>query len=226
MLHNRNLCLTACAISMVIDIRRSILIAAVLFAIALQNTQVFPADPASSASRTIESCRTITDAALRLRCFEDVTSDRTQPSSASPKNLDGWRLVRTPGPKGGGDVISMMRTADMLRSDPDFAGLSLHCGQKGPEILVIVVQPFPPRSQPRVTLGSTVNEAHFEASVLPSGAALLLPDHAMALANGPWQSLVDLPIKIEDGDTTIRGVVPLSGLNTVLQTLMASCPPH
>jgi len=77
-----------------------------------------------------------------------------------------------------------------------------------------------------VTLGGPINEVHFEVSVLPSGAALLLPEDAMALANGPWQSQIDLPIRIEDGDTTIRGVVPLSGLSTALQTLTASCSPH
>ena len=134
--------------------------------------------------------------------------------------------MRTPGPKAGDDVISMIRTADMLRSDPDFAGLMLHCGQKGPEILIIVVKPFPPRSRPRVALGGPINEVHFEASVLPSGAALLLPSDAMALANGPWQSQVDLSVRIEDGDITTRGVVPLSGLDTALQTLMANCPLH
>ncbi len=205
---------------------RYIVFVGVLFATTLQKTQVFSADSASSGGRTIESCRTIPDATLRLRCFEEVTSDHTLQTPASPKNLDGWRLVRTPDPKAGDDVISMMRTADMLHSDPDFAGLTLHCGQAGPEILIIVVQPFPPRSKPKVTLGDPSNEVHFEASVLPSGAALLLPDGAMTLANGPWQSRINLPIKIEQGDTIIRGVVFLAGLNTALQTLKANCRSH
>jgi len=201
---------------------RYILSVTALIAAILPMNRAFSADSSSSAGTTIESCRTIPDATLRLRCFEDVTTDPTQPS-ASPKTSDGWRLVRTPGPKSGDDVISMMRTADLLRSDPEFAGLTLHCGAKGPEILLIVVQPFPPRSKPQVTLGGPSNEIHFEASVLPSGAALLLPDEAMALANGPWQSQTDLQIRIEDGAATIHGVVALSGLGPALQTLMTSC---
>src|SRR5208283_5096496 len=100
----------------------------------------------------------------------DVTSDRTQPPLAAPQTQNGWRLVRTPGPKGGADAISMMRTSDLARSDLDFAGLALHCGQAGPEVLIFVVGPFPPRSKPKVTLGGPINEVHFEASVLPSGA--------------------------------------------------------
>lgn len=205
---------------------RYILFAAVLIAASLQTTYAFSANSYPSPAKTIEFCRSISDVIQRLHCFEDVTADRPAEPPASPKNPDGWRLVRTPGPKGADDIISMMRTADLARSDPDLAGLTLHCGQQGPEVLIIVVQPFPPRSKPRVTLGSPINEVSLEASVLPSGAALLLPDDAVTLAKGPWQSQVDLPIKIEDGDTKIRGVVLLSGLNTALQTLTASCPSH
>jgi hypothetical protein len=202
---------------------RYIVFVIALFATTLPNTQVFSADSASSDMRPLESCNAIRDATLRSRCFEAATSDHTRQSPTSPNNFDGWRLVRTPGANAEDEVISMMRTGDLLRSDPEFAGLTLHCGQAGPEILIIVVQPFPPRSKPKVTLGDPSNETHFEASVLPSGAALLLPEAVMALANGPWQSQANLAVKIEEGDTIIRGVVPLTGLNTALQVLNANC---
>lgn len=176
------------------------------------------AQSASPPLKTIESCRAIPTDAERLRCFEDATSNFKEPPT-SPKTADGWRMVRTPGPKPGTDVISMMRTADLLRSDPQFAGLSLHCGENGPEVLIITVEPFPPRSRPRVTIG----EAQFEASVLPSGAALMLPPQAMTLATGSWQSQSSLAIKIEEGGSTIRGVVPIGGMSAALNTLSASC---
>lgn len=117
----------------------------------------------------------------------------------------------------------MMRTADLLHSDPGFAGLALHCGQNGPDILLIVLEPFPPRSHPQVTFGDPPNDVHFEASVLPSGAALLLPDDAMALAKARWQSQPNLPITVKSGAVKIHAVVPLDGFGPALQTLSASC---
>jgi hypothetical protein len=145
-----------------------------------------------------------------------------RPPISSP-SLGGWRLVRTTYPDGRDEAVSIMHTADALRSDPDFAGLTVLCGQHGLEILVILIEPFPPRSRPSITLGAAKNEIHFEASVVPPGAAILLPDDAVALAKGPWQTLQELPITVELGKTTIRGVVPLSGLGAALQTLMAGC---
>jgi hypothetical protein len=195
-----------------------------VFALAVsQMSLVCVASPAPSAANAQESCQTIPENAARLRCFENAASGRAQPASTNPKSVEGWRFVRMPNPAGGDDAISIMRTADALRSDPDFAGLTVLCGQKGLEILVIVVQPFPPRSRPSVTLGSPNSEFRFEASVVPPGAALRLPGEALALAKGPWQSLQELPVKVEQGETTIRGIIPLSGLSAALQTLLASC---
>ena len=201
---------------------RYILCAAVLLLAMLQKDSAFSANAPSPTNRTVESCRTIPDAIQRLHCFEDVTSGSPQqppPNTTAPTT--GWRPVHTPSAKG--DVLSMVRTADTHRSDPDFAGLTIHCGQNGPEILVIVIQPFPPQARPQITLGGPINQVRLEAKVLPSGAALLLPDDAMTLAKGPWQSLIDLPVKIESGDTKIQGVVPLDGLAAALQTLTANC---
>ncbi len=193
----------------------------------IRSGPAYSVDPDRSIRHAYEACTTIKDDAARLRCFENATSEHAQPApQSSTDGLDGWRLVRTPRSEGGGDIISMMRTADGLRSDPDFAGLTLRCGPDGPEIVVIVIQPFPPRARPTVTFGGPINEVHLKASVLPSGAALLLPGEATMLAKGPWQAQVDLPVKIEDGETTIHGVVPLGGLSTALQMLAANCSPR
>jgi hypothetical protein len=53
----------------------------------------------------------------------------TSPSSQQPSTNveDGWRLLRTPDPRGGRDSIAVSRTADLLRSDPEFAGMMLRC---------------------------------------------------------------------------------------------------
>lgn len=201
---------------------RAIVAAAVLITAVFGTGMPGLAQSPSPPLKTIESCRTIPTDAERLRCFEDATSNFREPP-ASPKTADGWRMVRTPGPKPGTDIVSMMRTADLVRSDPQFAGLSLHCGEAGPEILIITVEPFPPRTKPRVTIGVPPGESRFEATVLPSGAALMLPAEATRLAAGPWQSQSALAIKIEEGGSTIRGVVSISGMSAALSTLSASC---
>jgi hypothetical protein len=204
-----------------IKMSRLIVLPAILVALMLRNERAARAET-SQPLNIFDSCRTIPNDTARLRCFEDATSNFSQPP-VSPKTADGWRTVRTPGPKPGADVISKMRTADLLRSDPAFAGLALHCGESGPEIVVIVVEPFPPRSRPRVEIGQQASDGAFEASVLPGGAALLLPAAATALANGAWQSQPELSVKIENAGSTIQGVVPLSGLKEALNAINISC---
>jgi hypothetical protein len=180
-----------------------------------------PANAAGSGSEGgLEHCRTIHDNALRLQCFEDAASPSAKKTSTTP---GGWKLIRTPRPQGGGEAVSIIHTPDLMHSDPDFAGLMFRCGDKGVEVLVIVISPFPPRSHPVVTVPSTKDDLKFAVTIVPPGAALRLPDDALELANGPWQSLAELPIKIEDAETSIRGVVPLGGLDAALITLKASC---
>lgn len=181
--------------------------------------------PTTAIPKTIASCRSIPEDALRLRCFEDAAASLAAPGNSPIPSTSkaAWRLVLTPGGKPGGEVITMMRTADLLRSDPAFAGLALHCGESGPQVLVIVVEPFPPRSRPRVEISSPRGSEGFEASVLPGGAALLLPRSATSLANGPWQSQLELSVKIENAGSTIQGIVALGGLKEALQTITARC---
>ncbi len=49
---------------------------------------------------------------------------------------------------------SIMPTADLSRSDLDFAGLMLRCAQDGIEALVIVIEPRPPRARPSIKFGA------------------------------------------------------------------------
>ena len=186
--------------------------------------QAQSAEPESTPFQKMETCRSIRDDGARLRCFEGAlpsANARTAPNSNA--GADRWKLVQSRRPDGVGDV-AMMHTADTLRSDADFAGISFHCSEKGLELLLIVVRPFPPRTRPHVVLGGTPHATEFVASVLPSGGALLLPPEAMELANGPWQAQADLTVTIEGSDTPIRGAVPLKGLSTALKTLKANCP--
>jgi len=195
----------------------------ILFAGLVLEKQTLAANSGTSAGAPNPPCAAITEPEARLRCYDKLVPNSKQQDPSDSQAMNGWRLVRTPGLEGG-QSVSIMRTADGLHSDPGLAGLSLHCGQNGPEILIVVVLPFAPRSQPKVKIGGGANMVEFDASVLPSGAVLQLPKTAMALADGQWQSLADLVVEIKDRDTTIRGVIPVNGLGDALKTLKTYCP--
>src|SRR5271168_4825245 len=77
-------------------------------------------------STDVRRCLAIADSAVRLRCFESAATDRQKPprpdGPVKPRETGEWRLVRSPDPRGGPDAVSIMHTADVSRSDPDFAG--------------------------------------------------------------------------------------------------------
>jgi hypothetical protein len=135
----------------------------------------------------------------------------------------GWHLLRSKNPGGGEDAVSMNRAAD-IASDVDLAGLMLRCHDGSAEVIVVVVAPFAPHALPVVTISANGQEWHFDATVIPPGAQLLLPATATALAAGPWQAANQLAVKIAWQQTTIAGVISIDGLRSALATLIASCP--
>ena len=135
-----------------------------------------------------------------------------------------WKLARATGPKDGEAFVSIMKTADTMRSDPDFAGLMIRCAPKGKiDVLIALIQPFPPQSHPQVTISSGSNSQVFEATVTAAGAAVILPEEAATLAQGPWQSLSSLSISAKENDSEIKGVVVLDGLRAAYNLLTSSC---
>ena len=139
--------------------------------------------------------------------------------------LAGWHLVRTPGPQTIGDIVSIMRTADLTRSDPDFAGLAIRCRPKaGLQVAFVVITPFHPRSHPKVAIMTGRTPIHFQADVIPPGSMIALPDEAEVLAKGLWQSSKELTVDIEGDEAKIHGVVSLEGLSAAIAQLQASCP--
>jgi hypothetical protein len=135
----------------------------------------------------------------------------------------GWHLVRTPNPHGGADAISIMHPADTSRSDLDLVGLMIHCNATSAEVVIVVLPALPFRTRPHVTFGKPGNETQFEAKVAPPGTAVLLPSDAANLVSGPWHGLEDLFVRVDDGKSTIRGVVKLAGLEAAFKALQASC---
>jgi hypothetical protein len=196
------------------------------------------AQPAGTDSN-LERCRAITDDAARLRCYEAATAKpATSPPSQTPSpapspapnpSTGQWRLVRTPNPAGGRAAVSIVKTADVTKSDIDLAGLMLRCGDSNIEVLIVLLRPLPPRAHPKVSTAVGSQTYDFIASVVPPGAELLLPLEATALATGPWQAASDLsveigPVEADDQPGPIRGVIPLAGLSASLLLLKANCP--
>lgn len=145
--------------------------------------------------------------------------------SDEPADIGQWRLVRTPGPQGDPEIVSIMHTADALQSDPDFAGLMIRCREKPHlQIGLVVIRPFPPRAQPQVTVTSDHSTTRLQATVLPGGIILTLPNEAEVLAQGSWQSLNQVSFAIEGDGITINGIVPLERLSAALAFLQSNCP--
>jgi hypothetical protein len=208
------------------------------------NAALAQAPPPSVPESVFEHCRTIADDAARLRCYEDVTSQppaalpsqspvaapsqapAASSSQASSTGSGNWRLVRTPNPGGGPDAVSIMQTADITKSDLDLAGLMLRCGQTGMEVLIVLVEPLPPRAHPQVSVSTGGAALNLPATVVPPGALVLLPQDASALASGPWQKAAQLTVHVDDSSEQVSGVIPLAGLADALPKLLANCPSH
>lgn len=156
------------------------------------------------------------------RC-EDMFARKVEAGSRTSQLPGGWRLVKTPDPSGGPDAVSVLHAADTTKSDLNFAGLTLRCGQTGIETLLILLDPLPRGSQYGVLVKSGSTETPFEAKALQRGEVLLLPPGATALAGGAWQSVPELSVDIA-GPSPIRGSVALGGLAGALSTLSQSCP--
>jgi len=160
------------------------------------------------------------------RANADSGKSGTAEQASGSELAGGWHFVRTHNPNGGTEAISIMHAADTSRSDLDLVGIMIRCGDSGAEVVVVTLPALPFRSRPRVTLGKPGHEIQFEAKVAPPGTAILLPNDVTTLARGPWQSLDDLFIRIDNDQSTIRGVVKLTGLEQAFKRLNASCPRH
>ena len=167
-------------------------------------------------------------------CIAHGCIPRAGPSQAAPHliavrattgtHLGPWHLVRTPAPDNK-ETVSVMRTGELLESDPDFAGLMIKCREPtGLQIGFIVVSPFPPKSQPRVTISTGKNSLHFKASVIAPGTIVTLPDEADTLVQGPWQSASTLTVRIKGDEADIHGTVSLKQLSGAVALLQANCP--
>jgi len=171
------------------------------------------------------SALTITSASAVDRANPDAAAGSVAATGRSPSSElgGGWHFVRTHNPQGGADAISIAHTADTSKSDLDLAGLMIRCSGGSGEAVIVLIRPFSLRALPHVALGKPEAETQFNAKVVPPGTLVLLPPSAASLVNGPWHDLSELSVRINEGQATIRGVIPLAGLQAAFKILMTNC---
>jgi hypothetical protein len=177
----------------------------------------------------VEHCRSINDEQARKRCHEQENSSVSPSLSRQSIEAEAWQLARTPNPAGGPDSISITKITDATGSDHDIAGLMLRCGEGATtEVLVVLVEPLPARTHPKVTVVAGRTTTEFTGSVVTPGALVLLPEKASALVENAWQSVPELAVAIAENHRSLHGVIPLTDISTAMQTLESNCPegPH
>ena len=170
-----------------------------------------------------DHCRLDPDGKAGIRCRTDLLTVGSANQPQQGNELNSWRLVRTPNPAGGPAAVAAMRTAESARSDLDFAGLMLRCGEVAPEVLVVLVRPLPIHSHPDVAIDADGSSVNLIASVVPPGVLVLLPPEAAALAKNSWRRTAEVKITVAEKGISISGVVLLAGLDAAIPQLEASC---
>jgi hypothetical protein len=196
------------------------------FGIYLLVTVFVSAEEGDDLHTRFEKCRVIGDDQARLTCLKDLLPKKVDEPDRSAAG-DPWPLVRIPHPRGGSDAVSIMRTADTTRSDPDLAGLMIRCAEKqGLDAILALVRPAPPRSKRDVVVAAGVTQVLLHAEVTSAGTALLLPVEPAIFTKEPWRSAQEIAVTIRDPDGEIRGVIPLDGISPAMAKLSANCPPR
>jgi hypothetical protein len=173
----------------------------------------------------VERCRRINNEHMRTHCLEEINSKAAPVPQQQPTVPGTWQLARTPNPSGGPDSISITKIANPTPSEQDVAGLMLRCAEGATtDVLIVLAAPLPPRTHPKVTVAAGATTTEFIATVVPSGALVLLPEKASALVEKTWQSVPELAVSITDNNHAIRGVIPLEGISNAMQELQSNCP--
>src|SRR6516164_4941400 len=91
------------------------------------------------------------------------------------------------------------------------------------EVLVVLIEPLPPRTHPKVTVSAGATTTEFTGSVVTPGALVLLPEKASALVEHAWQSIPELAVAITEDKRSLRGVIPVADIGSAMRTLQLNC---
>jgi len=100
----------------------------------------------------------------------------------------------------------------------------LRCGEGATtEVLVVLIEPLPPRTHPKVTVSAGATTTELTGSVVTPGPLVLLPEKASALVERAWRSIPELAVAISEDHRSLHGVIPLADISTAMQTLQWNC---
>ena len=181
-------------------------------------------DARKTATLSSQHCQSAKKDPARTACKDGNSSGPTHLSQQPPVETGTWQLTRTPTPAGGRDSISITKIADAARSDHEVAGLMLRCGEGATtEVLVVLIEPLPPRTHPKVTVSAGATTTELTGSVVTPGPLVLLPEKASALVERAWRSIPELAVAISEDHRSLHGVIPLADISIAMQTLQWNC---
>jgi hypothetical protein len=172
-----------------------------------------------------DTCRGISDLMMRKQCYATIDALSSKTTAEGMTLLEGWQLVRTPDPRGGADAISISHVADLQKSDPNLAGITLRCVDRQIELFIIVIEPYPPNIPINLTLNLGNSSAlTYRGSVVPPGVMVRLPPEAATAVFDRRSQPNDLNVTVAYGTAPITtGIVKLTGLEQALGTLKTLC---
>ncbi|KAA5602912.1 hypothetical protein [Blastochloris sulfoviridis] len=137
----------------------------------------------------------------------------------------GWRLLRTPDPRGGSDLVSTVKIADTLRSGPDFAALMVRCGQGGLDVVLALIVPIPPRDRPQIEwrLDDRPPVKARAAVLLPPTTVGLMPEDAAVFLQAAARARRAAFRVINGGADVTAGEVDLGDFPAMIRDLSVQC---
>ena len=170
-------------------------------------------DARKTATLSSQHCQSAKKDPARTACKDGNSGGPAHLSQQPPVETGTWQLTRTPNPAGGRDSISITKIADAARSDHEVAGLMLRCGEGATtEVLVVLIEPLPPRTHPKVTVSAGATTTELTGS-----------EKASALVERAWRSIPELAVAISEDHRSLHGVIPLADISTAMQTLQWNC---
>ncbi|BBF94165.1 hypothetical protein [Blastochloris tepida] len=136
-----------------------------------------------------------------------------------------WRLLRTPDPRGGADLVSSVKIADTLRSGPDFAAMMVRCGHGGLDVVLALIVPIPPRDRPQIEwrLDDRPPVKAKAAVLLPPTTVGLMPEDAAVFLQAATRARRAAFRIVNDGAEVTAGEVDLGDFPAMIQDLSVQC---
>lgn len=175
--------------------------------------------------RDPDLCNAITDQRMRARCYETLKVFDNQAEGYRAELPGGWHLSRTQNANGGAELVSVMHAADFRKSDLNLAGILLQCVGGPIDVLIVVIQPYPPRAIIDVTLKFDDAAGSFHrGSVIPPGVLVHLPADVASSLLQRERSAKALSVQlVYEKKSETKGVVELAGFSEAIDALKSQC---